>query len=41
MKDFSEFSPLIIEAAKIAEERCKDAFARIDNICEHNTRKTV
>ena len=41
MKDISTLSPIVLEAAGIAEEKCRDAFARIDSICERNTQKML
>lgn len=41
MKDLTTLSPAVSDAARVAEEKCKDAFSRIERICEYNTHKVL
>ena len=37
----SDISPRVYEMARMAEDRCRDRFAEIDRVAEHNTRRVM
>ena len=41
VEQFFKVDPMIMKEAEAAEERCREAFARIDRITEYNACKVL